>query len=327
MFVDRVTIEVRAGNGGNGRVAWRQEKYIPKGGPSGGDGGAGGNIVLAADSNIDALDWFKHTRLIQAPHGGDGQSGCKKGKNGQDILLRVPPGTQVRDGETGELLYDLNEPQAPFILCKGGKGGKGNFRFRSSTNRAPNIATDGTPGEEKKIELELKLIADVGLVGFPNAGKSTLLSVLCHRHVKIAPYPFTTLTPNLGFTSFKGGQRIVLADIPGIIEGAHDNRGLGLDFLRHIERTKVLLFVIDAAGIDGRDPLSDYKVLRAELEKYNPELLLRPACVILNKMDVEGSLETAQAFLEANVPFIPISCVENEGLPELREFLRETFSL
>lgn len=327
MFVDRVTIELRAGNGGNGRIAWRREKYIPKGGPSGGDGGKGASILIAPDTNVDALDWFKHTRTIQAPHGGDGQPSCKNGKNGQDIILKVPPGTEIKDAETGELLYDLNELEEPLVLCKGGKGGKGNFRFRSSTNRAPNIATDGLPGEIKKIELELKLIADVGLVGFPNAGKSTLLSVLCHRHVKIAPYPFTTLTPNLGFVSFKGGRRVVLADIPGIIEGAHDNRGLGLDFLRHIERTKVLFFVLDGAGIDGRDPLSDYKVLRSELENYNPELLERPYIVILNKMDLEGAVEQSEAFIKAKIPFIPISCTENKGLEDIRKFLREIFSL
>lgn len=324
MFVDRVTIEVKAGKGGNGRVAWRREKYIPKGGPSGGDGGRGGNILIAVDPNVEALDWFKHTRLIHAENGGDGQSGCKKGKDGQDIILRVPPGTEIRDSVTRELLYDLNQPTEPFVLCQGGKGGKGNFRFRSSTNRAPNIATDGVSGEERTIELELKLIADVGLVGFPNAGKSTLLSVLCHRQVKTAPYPFTTLVPNLGFVSFKGHERIVIADIPGIIEGAHDNRGLGLDFLRHIERTSALLYVIDAAGIDGRAPLSDYHVLRSELEKHNPELLERDACVILNKMDVEGANENAQAFVEANIPFIFISCTEKTGLDQLKAFLQKT---
>ena len=261
MFVDRVTIEVRAGNGGSGVVAWRKEKYIPKGGPSGGDGGKGGSISFIVDPNVDALDWFKHTRIIQAPHGGQGQGGCRKGKNGQDIVLKIPPGTQIKDSQTKELLFDAKVGGEPFVLCQGGKGGKGNFRFRTSTNRAPNKATPGLAGEIKTIELELKLIADVGLVGFPNAGKSSLLSALCHRHVTVAPYPFTTLSPNLGFIQCKGGVRILLADIPGIIEGAHENRGLGLDFLRHIERTTMLLYVLDAAGVDGRDPWSDFQIL------------------------------------------------------------------
>jgi len=323
MFVDRVTIEVRAGNGGSGVVAWRREKYIPKGGPAGGDGGKGASVLLLVDENVDALDWFKHMRIIQAPHGGQGQGACKKGKDGQDIVLKVPPGTQVRDGETHELLFDAQKGGESFVLCQGGKGGKGNFRFRSSTNRAPNKSTPGQEGEIKQIELELKLIADVGLVGFPNAGKSSLLSQLCYRQVSIAPYPFTTLTPNLGFLHGKEGKRVLLADIPGIIEGAHENRGLGLDFLRHIERTKVLLYVLDAAGVDGRDPLSDYQVLRKELRNHNPELLVRPFCIVLNKIDVEGSVEYVQAFRKdvQGLFVFEVSCATKEGFHELREFL------
>jgi GTP-binding protein len=323
MFVDRVTIEVRAGNGGSGVVAWRREKYIPKGGPSGGDGGKGGSVTILVDSNVDALDWFKHTRIIQAPHGGQGQGGCRKGKDGQNVILKVPPGTQIKDVQTKELLFDAKEGDGLFVLCQGGKGGKGNFRFRSSTNRAPNQATPGIEGGIKNIELELKLIADVGLVGFPNAGKSSLLSVLCHRHVAIAPYPFTTLTPNLGFIHAKGGKRIVLADIPGIIEGAHENRGLGLDFLRHIERTKVLIYVLDAAGVDGRDPLSDYHVLQKELKKHKSELLARPFCIILNKIDIEGAQEHVDAFRKeiAHDYIFEVSCVEKQGLPAIFDFL------
>lgn len=322
MFVDRVNIEVKAGNGGNGVVAWRKEKYIPKGGPSGGDGGKGGSVIIRSDVNVDALDWFKHTRLLQAPHGDQGQSGCKNGKNGKDLILLVPPGTQIKDSETHELLFDTHEHSADFVLCKGGKGGKGNFRFRTSTNRAPNIATPGQEGETKKIELELKLIADVGLVGFPNAGKSTLLSVLCHRQVKTAPYPFTTLSPNLGFVSFKGDRRVLLADIPGIIEGAHQDRGLGLDFLRHIERTKALLFVLDASGIDGRDPLSDYQVLRQELHLHNPELLQRPFAILLNKIDVEEAQgNIAQFKQEVSKGVCEISCQDKNGLDEVLRFL------
>lgn len=329
MFVDRVNVEVRAGNGGNGVVAWRKEKYVPKGGPTGGDGGTGGSVYVLVDVNVDALDWFKHTRLLQAQHGGQGQSSCKKGKNGQDIFLKVPPGTQLRDGQTKELLFDAKEDKETFVLCKGGKGGKGNFRFRSSTNRAPNKATPGQPGEVKSIEMELKLLADVGLVGFPNAGKSSLLSVLCYRNVTIAPYPFTTLSPNVGFLHGKDTKRLLLADIPGIIEGAHKNRGLGLDFLRHIERTKVLMFVLDAAGIDGRDPLSDYTVLQEELKKHNPELLQRPFCIILNKIDCEGAQENILAFrkqLDSNANIFEVSCTERQGLTAVRDFLVQIFS-
>jgi GTP-binding protein len=323
MFVDRVDIEVAAGDGGNGIVSWRREKFIPKGGPAGGDGGDGGSVRLHVDPNVSGLEWFRHIRRVTADHGGKGGSSCCKGKNGQDTILRIPPGTVVRDQQTQEIIFDGTAYHDEFVLCHGGKGGKGNAQFRSSTNRAPNIATPGEPGEQRRIELELKLIGDVGLVGFPNAGKSTLLMKLTYTQVAIGPYPFTTLTPNLGFISFEGGRRILLTDIPGIIEMAHENKGLGLEFLRHIERTRALLFVLDAAGVDGREPLADYRVLVNELRAYDPALLLRPSCIVLNKCDVEASIDLAKAFREAvdHPMIIEVSAQTGEGLSHLKQVI------
>ena len=254
MFIDRVTIELAAGKGGNGVVAWRREKYIPKGGPCGGNGGKGGSIILQADTQVFSLDWFRNRRILKAENGQAGGSNNRQGKNGKDLVLKVPCGTLVKDMTTGEILHDFTADKEEFVLCRGGKGGKGNDCFKSPTNQAPNYCTEGTEGGQVKVELELKLIADVGLVGFPNAGKSTLISALADVKVKIAPYPFTTLQPNLGFIQCEDYSRIYIADIPGIIEGAHQNRGLGFEFLRHIERTRLLLFVLDASGIDGRNP-------------------------------------------------------------------------
>jgi GTPase len=251
MFVDRIEIDVAAGDGGNGVIAWRREKSIPKGGPAGGDGGKGGSVLLYVDPNCCGLEWFRHVRRIAAESGGKGGSANKKGADGEDTLLKIPPGTIARDMGTGEVLYDGVESHEQFVLCRGGKGGRGNVHFKSPTNRAPQIATLGEEGEKRIVEFELKLIADVGLVGFPNAGKSTLLSKLACRDVEIGAYPFTTLVPNIGYITYGEEKRIYLSDIPGIIEGAHQNRGLGLEFLRHIERTKVLLFVLDAAGTEG----------------------------------------------------------------------------
>jgi GTP-binding protein len=323
MFVDRVEIEVAAGNGGNGVVSWRREKYIPKGGPAGGDGGKGGSIRLYVDPNISGLEWFRHIRKITAEHGGKGGSSCCKGKDGEDTILRIPPGTIVRDLETHDILFDGTTYHDECVLCQGGKGGKGNAQFRSSTNRAPNISTPGEPGGHRRVEFELKLIGDIGLVGFPNAGKSTLLMKLTYTQVEIGPYPFTTLTPNLGFISFEGGRRVLLTDIPGIIEKAHENKGLGLEFLRHIERTRALLFVIDAAGVDGRDPVADYQVLLQELRSYDQELLNRPSCIILNKCDLEESLEQVQKFrLAVNHPcIIEVSAETGDGLSQLKAII------
>ena len=320
MFVDRVEIEVAAGDGGDGVIAWRREKYIPKGGPSGGDGGKGGSVLVYVDPNSCGLEWFRHVRRVGAKSGEKGGGSCRKGGNGEDVVLKVPPGTVLRDIVTGDVLFDGVKEHETFTLCRGGKGGYGNDHFKSPTHRAPQVATNGEAGEKKSVEFELKLIADVGLVGFPNAGKSTLLSKLACRDVEIGAYPFTTLTPNLGYISYEGGKRVVLSDIPGIIEGAHKNRGLGLEFLRHIERTKVLLFVLDAGGVEGRTPVDDFEVLRHELMHYNPALLERPSCCVLNKCDEEGSEELVKDFKERveHSYIIEVSATEGTGLEDLK---------
>ncbi len=321
MFVDRVVIQFTAGKGGNGVVAWRREKYIPKGGPAGGNGGRGGSIILEANAQISSLDWFRHRRLIKADNGGEGGGNCRQGRNGQDLILQVPCGTLVKDTVTGVVLHDFTQDGERWMLCKGGRGGRGNDSFKSPTNRAPNQFTEGTFGETCQIELELKLIADVGLVGFPNAGKSTLISSLAGLRVKVAAYPFTTLQPNLGFIELDNYKRIYLADIPGIIEGASHNRGLGLEFLRHIERTKLLIFILDASGIDGRTPSHDFRVLREEIGAYNPELLERPYLVALNKIDTEEArLHSDQFRQDYHFPphtLFEISAAYGEGLEAL----------
>lgn len=321
MFVDRVTLEMSAGKGGNGVVAWRREKYIPKGGPCGGNGGKGGSVYLEADAQISSLDYFRNRKSIKAENGRQGGPNNQQGRNGQDLTLKVPCGTLVKDLATGHLIADLTEDKQVFLLCKGGKGGKGNDNFKSPTNRAPNICTPGKEGESLRVELELKLIADVGLVGFPNAGKSSLINALTRMEVKTAAYPFTTLQPNLGFIRLDDLSRIYIADIPGIIEGAHKNKGLGFEFLRHIERTSLLVYVLDASGIDGRTPWDDWKVLRSEMEAYNPELLERPFIVVLNKIDDDASEKNIKAFRK-KYPFaanslFEISALQGEGLPAL----------
>lgn len=328
MFVDRVLVEFTAGKGGNGVVAWRREKYIPKGGPCGGNGGKGGSIILEGDVQLSSLDWFRHRRHVKAENGGDGGGNCRQGKNGRDFIMKVPLGTLIKDAESGEILHDLTQDKEQWLLCNGGRGGRGNDSFKTPTNRAPNTCTPGTYGEVKYVELELKLIADIGLVGFPNAGKSTLISALAGLRVKVAPYPFTTLQPNLGYIELPNHDRIYIADIPGIIEGANQNRGLGLEFLRHIERTKLLLFILDASGIDGRTPHKDYHVLRSELAAYNPELLDRVSLVVLNKTDTEESEEHIKDFCKKN-SFPPhtlyeISAANRTGLKELVEAIVKT---
>ncbi|MBA2729104.1 MAG: GTPase ObgE, partial [Parachlamydiaceae bacterium] len=321
MFTDRVTIHIVAGKGGNGVVAWRREKFIPKGGPSGGNGGKGGSITLKADSQVYSLEWYRNRRHLKAGNGMPGGDSERQGRSGEDLILKVPCGTLVKDVTTGEILHDLTVHGQKVVLCAGGIGGKGNVCFKTPTNRAPNICTPGREGEVADVELELKLIADIGLVGFPNAGKSTLISALADVRVKIAPYPFTTLTPNLGFIQKEDYTRVFIADIPGIIEGAHRNRGLGFEFLRHIERTKLLLFVLDASGIDGRTPAEDYRVLRAELKAYNEELLERPYLVILNKIDSDDAPVFLDDFsTECTVDadkLYKISAKNGDGIPAL----------
>ncbi len=322
MFVDKVVLTLRAGSGGDGVVAWRREKFIPKGGPAGGDGGQGGSITLQADTQAVSLEDFRNRRIIAAKNGMPGSSSTKKGKNGDDLLLKVPCGTLVKDATTGEILFDLTTPDSHIRICQGGKGGRGNFRFRSPTHQAPNICEEGTSGESKEIELELKLIADVGLIGIPNAGKSSLMSKITPLEVKIGAYPFTTLFPNLSYIQFEDQSRILIADIPGIIEGAHQNRGLGLEFLRHIERTKVLLFVVDISGWEGRSPIGDFTVLQEELRNYDPSLLKRPFLIVINKIDLEGANvhdeEFIQAFSKHKDRIFTISAENGVGIEELK---------
>lgn len=327
MFIDSVKISLRAGKGGNGIVAWRREKYIPKGGPSGGDGGKGGSILLKTDSHVLSLEGFRNQRQIFAENGMPGAGNLQKGRNGVDLVLIVPCGTLVKDMQTGKTLFDFTDENQEFLICKGGKGGKGNNCFKSPTNQAPNICTLGTEGEACDVELELKLIADVGLIGMPNAGKSTLMSQITHVPVKIGAYPFTTLHPNLSYVQFDDFSRILVADIPGIIEEAHQNKGLGFAFLRHIERSSVLLFVIDVSGFEGRDPFEDFNILRNELEAYNPEMLAKPFMVALNKIDELGAEEHLKSFHE-KYPFpkntlFPISAMLNEGLDPLLNAMRQ----
>lgn len=327
MFVDSVKITLRAGKGGNGVVAWRREKYIPKGGPVGGNGGKGGSIYLKTDSHVLSLESFRNRRLIYAENGRPGAGNLQKGRNGEDLILVVPCGTLVKDIATGETLFDFTDESQQFLICQGGKGGKGNHCFKSPTHQAPNICTPGTEGQLREVELELKLIADVGLLGMPNAGKSTLMSTMTRVPVKIGAYPFTTLHPNLSYVQFPDFSRVLVADIPGIIENAHQNKGLGLAFLRHIERSSVLLFVIDISGFEGRDPVEDFNILRNELKAYRPEMLEKPFIVALNKIDQEGAEEHLHNFYQ-HYPFsketlFPISALRSEGLQPLLETMKK----
>lgn len=327
MFTDRVTIELAAGKGGNGVVAWRREKYIPKGGPAGGNGGRGGSVIIQADEQLLSLEWYRQRHRYHAENGVQGGPNRMQGRSGKDLLLKVPCGTLVKDAATGEILCDLTTHQQKWVACQGGKGGRGNYTFKTSTNRAPNQCTPGKPGEKLEIELELKLIADVGLVGFPNAGKSTLISTLAKVKVKIAPYPFTTLSPNLGYIERDNYTRLFIADIPGIIKDAHQDRGLGLEFLRHIERTELLIFVLDASGIDGRNPTDDFETLRNEVGQYNPALLDRPYYVVLNKIDAEESREHLTFFhktYDINPDYLfELSALNGDGVERLKNLLKK----
>lgn len=286
MFIDNAKLHIKAGNGGNGAVAFRREIYVPAGGPAGGDGGRGANVVIAADSNLRTLMDYRYKTKYVAPSGGDGKGSNMFGKNAEDLILYVPVGTIIKDAETGLIMADLKNDKDSYIVARGGGGGKGNTHFKTAVRQAPNFAKAGKEGEERDIILELKLIADVGLIGFPNVGKSTFLSIISKAKPKIANYHFTTLTPNLGVTHLASGDSFVVADIPGIIEGAHEGTGLGHDFLRHIERTKVLVHIVDIASVDGRDPYDDFLKINEELYKYNAVLANRPQIVVANKIDV-----------------------------------------
>lgn len=286
MFVDKAHILIKAGNGGNGAVAFHREKYVPAGGPSGGDGGNGGNVIFVVDPNMRTLMDFKYKRKYVAEHGDNGKGSNMFGKAGEDLVIKVPQGTVIRDEETNLVLADLMSPDATKLIAKGGRGGKGNTYFKSSTRQAPAFAKAGKEGQELKLVLELKTIADVGLVGFPNVGKSTFLSVVTKANPKIGNYHFTTITPNLGVVNNKYGENYVIADIPGLIEGANEGLGLGHDFLRHIERTKVLVHIVDISGYEGRDPLEDFEKINAELQMFNEKLSQRPQLVVGNKTDL-----------------------------------------
>ena len=319
-FIDKARITVRAGNGGNGAVAFHREKYIAAGGPDGGDGGDGGSIIVQVDDNMSTLMDFRYKRKYVAGNGVDGQGGRKSGKDGESLTIRVPRGTLIRDAETGEIIKDMSDKE-PFVLCKGGRGGWGNQHFATPPRQVPRFAKAGLPGETHDVILELKLLADVGLVGFPNVGKSTLLSVVSKAHPKIANYHFTTLYPNLGVVYVDDGVSFVMADIPGIIEGASEGAGLGHDFLRHVDRCRLLVHLVDVSGSEGRDPVADFDAINEELKNYSPELAKRPQIVVGNKTDLlqePEKLEELKAHVEeAGYTFLEMSAATHQGTREL----------
>lgn len=330
MFADRATIYVRSGKGGDGHVSFRREKYVPNGGPDGGDGGNGGDVIFQVDEGLNTLVDFRHIRKYKAQ---DGEQGGKKnchGKNGQDIVIKVPAGTVIKEAETGKVITDMSGDNKKVVLLKGGRGGNGNQHYATSTMQAPKYAQPGQPAQELTLLLELKVIADVGLVGFPNVGKSTLLSRVTNAQPKIANYHFTTLSPNLGVVDLEGSRGFVIADIPGLIEGASEGAGLGHEFLRHIERTKVIIHIVDAAGTEGRDPVADIYAINKELESYNADISKRPQVIAANKMDAvydeEGNdpLAALKAEFEPKgIPVYPISAISGKGLNELLYHVRE----
>lgn len=317
MFKDEAEIYVRAGDGGNGCVAFRREKYVPRGGPSGGDGGKGGDVILKAVHNCNTLLHLTHQKDYRAKHGEKGMARDCNGKDAPSLYIEVPPGTLIKD-EQGRLLLDLKENGQEVVIAKGGKGGLGNMNFATSTNQTPRYAEPGMPGEERHLFLELKLIADVGLVGFPNAGKSTLISRVSKARPKIAPYPFTTLEPNLGIVELPDYRTIVFADIPGILEGAHEGVGLGDKFLRHIERTRILIFLIDIAPLEGTDPFETLQILRKELTSYSETLGKKDYIIAANKMDLtDAEANLAKFRAQVDRPIYPISGVTGKGIAEL----------
>jgi len=321
MFLDRVKIKVKAGNGGDGVTAFRREKFVPRGGPSGGDGGVGGSVWLEASEGLNTLLHLRYNPEHKAERGHHGEGSNRSGKDGVDAIVKVPVGTQVLDAETNELLFDFTEPGQQYMAAKGGKGGWGNAHFATSTRQAPKYHYNGRPGGEKELQLELKLIADVGLVGYPNAGKSTLISVISAAKPKIADYPFTTLEPNLGVVDIGDFRTFVVADIPGLIEGASEGAGLGHRFLRHVERTKLILHLVDVSSASGRDPVSDYEVINRELANYDSELAARPQIIVATKIDALDNPERLEALRKRaekdGKPFFAISSVANQGLKEL----------
>lgn len=321
MFVDRVKIHVKGGNGGNGMVSFFRAKYITHGGPDGGDGGRGGDVIFVGDESMGTLMDFRYKRMFKAGNGQDGGKRNCFGKDGESVVIKVPVGTVIREAESGKIMADITKHGEEKILIHGGKGGKGNQHFATPTRQAPRYAEPGRVAKEYDVILELKLIADVGLIGFPNVGKSTLLSMVTNANPKIANYHFTTLAPNLGVVEGKYGDSFVLADIPGLVEGASEGVGLGHAFLRHVERTKVFIHVVDAAGVEGDDPVENVRKINQELEAYNPELMKRPQVIAANKTDIPGSEENVERLKEAyekeGFEVFPISAATNKGLDEL----------
>lgn len=321
MFVDVAKIYISSGNGGNGAVSFRREKYAPLGGPDGGDGGDGGHVIFVVDESMRTLLDFKYKRKHKADNGDNGGTTNCYGKMGKDAIIKVPKGTVVKDAATNRVIVDLVSDGQKSVICKGGRGGRGNAKFATPTRQAPEFAEPGMPGEEREVVLELKLIADVGLIGFPNVGKSTILSMVTGAKPKIANYHFTTLTPNLGVADLKGANSFVIADIPGLIEGAHEGVGLGIDFLRHVERTKVLIHVIDVSGIEGRDPVEDFYSINEELKLYSDKLPKKPQIVAANKTDIPGyedNLEKLRMEMDKlGVKLFVVSAATNSGLREL----------
>jgi len=321
-FVDEATIRVKAGAGGNGAIAFRREKFVPKGGPSGGDGGDGASVVLVVDEGLSTLLDFRYRHEFDAPSGDNGANKDRYGRGGEDVVLRVPPGTQVFDDATGALIGDLRAHGERLVVAQGGKGGRGNMHFATSTDRAPRKSEPGTPGAERTVRLELKLLADVGLLGFPNVGKSSLIARISAARPKIADYPFTTLVPNLGTVGLSGERSFVVADIPGLIEGAHAGAGLGDRFLRHLDRTRLLVHLLDATAV-GRTPLRDYEAMNRELALYDPALAARPQLVVVNKIDLPDVRKRvkriAAPFARRGIKLAAISAATGEGTAELLE--------
>jgi GTP-binding protein len=322
-FIDEARLELRAGDGGNGAIAWRREKFVPKGGPAGGDGGDGGHVVLLVDEGLSTLLDYRYRHEYVAASGEKGGNKDKYGRKGDDLVLRVPAGTEVYDDETGVLIADLREHGRRFVVARGGRGGRGNIHFATPTNQAPRHAEPGTPGQHRTIRLELKLLADVGLVGFPNVGKSSLIARISAARPKIADYPFTTLVPNLGMVRLSGDRSFVVADVPGLIEGAHEGAGLGQRFLRHLERTRVLVHLLDASDLPDRAPLRDYMALRRELELYDPAMAARGEIVVVNKLDLPETRKRLaslrRTFGRREIRLMGVSAATGEGIPELLE--------
>jgi len=321
MFIDRAKIKLKAGDGGNGVTAFRREKFVPRGGPSGGDGGVGGDVWMESDEGLNTLLHLRYNPEHKAERGHHGEGSNRSGKDGESITVRLPVGTQVFDAETNELLFDFTEPGQRYLAAKGGKGGWGNAHFATPTRRAPRFHYTGRPGNEKELQLELKLIADVGLVGFPNAGKSTLISVISAAKPKIADYPFTTLEPNLGVVDMGDFKTFVVADIPGLIEGASTGAGLGDRFLRHVERTKIILHLVDVSSASGRDPVEDYRIINRELAGYSQDLAERPQIIVATKIDALDDPSRRDDLRDRakkdRTPFFEISAVANIGTKEL----------